>query len=241
MSAAEHSDERRLEIAENLAGIRERVSQAQSRRGVGKDVRLVAVSKTKPVDDLRCAYDHGQRHFGENVQELVEKAPQLPKDIQWHFIGTLQSNKCKLLAAIPNLWAVETIDSIKKADALNKACEGRSEALRVFAQVNTSGEESKSGIAPDECTSLAEHVVTRCNNLKLQGLMTIGMAHREVDQENPDFKCLRECKNNVDQRLGLDVELSMGMSDDFENAIEAGSTSVRVGSSIFGKRNYNKA
>ncbi|KND00917.1 YggS family pyridoxal phosphate enzyme [Spizellomyces punctatus DAOM BR117] len=231
---------RKSDITCSLAEIRERVKQAEQKRGTGKEVRLVAVSKTKPASDLLIAYEAGQRHFGENVQELVEKAAQLPTDICWHFIGTLQSNKCKTLAAVPNLWAVETIDSIKKADMMNKAWSGKSQPLRVFVQVNTSGEESKSGLHPTECIAVAEHVVTACQNLTLQGLMTIGSPDRDAESENPDFVCLKQCKDTVDQKLGLDVELSMGMSDDFENAIHAGATNVRVGSSIFGSRNYAK-
>ncbi|TPX72424.1 alanine racemase [Spizellomyces sp. 'palustris'] len=255
-TCANDQQARKSDITCSLAEIRERVKQAEQKRGPGKEVRLVAVSKTKPASDLLLAYEADQRHFGENfpglnvvhvpklwlntvgtqVQELVEKAAQLPSDIHWHFIGTLQSNKCKTLAAVSNLWAVETIDSIKKADMMNKAWSGKSQPLRVFVQVNTSGEESKSGLHPNDCIAVAEHVVTACQNLTLQGLMTIGSPDRDAESQNPDFLC----KDIVDQRLGLDVELSMGMSDDFENAIHAGATNVRVGSSIFGVRNYAK-
>ncbi|TPX60959.1 alanine racemase [Powellomyces hirtus] len=227
-------------IATSLQEIRQRVKSAEAKRGVGKDVRLVAVSKTKPNSDLMEAYDQGQRHFGENIQELVDKATQLPKDIQWHFIGTLQSNKCKLLATVSNLWAVETIDSQKKADVMSKAWPAEHEPLRVFIQVNTSRESSKSGVKPSECVSVAEHIATKCQQLKLLGLMTIGSADRDPEVENPDFKTLVDCKKAVDEKLDLDVELSMGMSDDFESAIHSGATNVRVGSSIFGARNYAK-
>lgn len=176
--------------------------------------RLVAVSKYKPAQDVMYAYEAGQRHFGENyVQELVEKSKQvgksrparrereifhsidlktqaqLPRDIQWHFIGHLQTNKCKTVAAIPNLYVVETIDSIKKADALDKAASAlRSEPLRVFVQVNTSREEAKSGVAPEQCLNVCKHIVHHCPHLVLSGLMTIGMFGRDPDLENPDFK-----------------------------------------------------
>ncbi|KAK9768231.1 hypothetical protein K7432_001306 [Basidiobolus ranarum] len=139
----QQQQERAEEVTYNLKQVVERVKSATPEK---QNARLVAVSKIKPASDVLAAYNAGQRHFGENyVQELVEKSEELPKDIAWHFIGTFQSNKAKLLAAIPNLWAVETIDSEKKARLLNKACEDveRVEAIRVYVQVNTSGEESE--------------------------------------------------------------------------------------------------
>ncbi|KAJ3068242.1 hypothetical protein HDU98_008612, partial [Podochytrium sp. JEL0797] len=132
-------------ISDNLNEIRARVATAASSVGRSPaDVRLVAVSKTKPIEDLMVAYNEGQRHFGENyVQELVDKAAKLPTDIKWHFIGTLQSNKCKDVVAIPNLFAIETVDGIKKADTLQKQCvkAQRVDPVNIFVQVNTSGEE----------------------------------------------------------------------------------------------------
>ncbi|KAJ3161627.1 hypothetical protein HDU88_007264 [Geranomyces variabilis] len=220
-------------IASSLAMIRQRVATAVTTRGEGKEMRLVAVSKTKPVADLMEAYAEGQRHFGENIQELVDKAAEMPEDICWHFIGTLQSNKCKLLTPVRNLWAVETIDSSKKADTMNKFWPEDREPLRVFVQVNTSGESSKSGVEPAGCLAVVEHIASACKNLKVHGLMTIGSADNTGEQENPDFK-------EVDGKLNMDLELSMGMSGDFETAILAGATNVRVGSSIFGARNYQK-
>ncbi|KAJ3219358.1 hypothetical protein HDU67_001577 [Dinochytrium kinnereticum] len=198
--------------------------------------RLVAVSKVKPAADVKAAYDLGQRHFGENVQELVEKAAILPSDINWHFIGALQSNKCKVLATIPNLFAIETLDNIKKANILQKLyAEKGSAPLNVFIQVNTSGEENKSGISPEECGKVVDHIISECPNLKLMGLMTIGAADRD-EVPNPDFLTLARLKKELDNTRGLSLELSMGMSDDFEHAIESGSTNIRVGSSLFGAR-----
>mmetsp|Transcript_9469 Transcript_9469/g.27036 ORF Transcript_9469/g.27036 Transcript_9469/m.27036 type:complete len:249 (+) Transcript_9469:193-939(+) len=211
---------------------------------VSPQPRLVAVSKTKPVEMLKEAYDAGQRVFGENyVQEIVEKAPQLPEDIQWHFIGHLQSNKVKaLLEAVPNLTMLETVDTVKLANKLNNQVGslGRS-PLPVMVQVNTSGEESKSGVEPGNVVELARHVHQECPHLRLAGLMTIGMADYTSKPEN--FECLQWCRQQICEALGLsadDIELSMGMSGDFEAAIEMGSTNVRVGSTIFGARNYNK-
>ncbi|GAX86632.1 hypothetical protein CEUSTIGMA_g14040.t1 [Chlamydomonas eustigma] len=205
--------------------------------------RLVAVSKTKPAEAIQEAYDVGHRVFGENyVQEMLEKAPVLPSDIKWHFIGHLQSNKVKsIIEAVPNLAMVETVDSTKLAHKLNKAVEGSGRPpLSVMVQVNTSGEESKYGVGPSEVVSLARHVFTQCPHLKLAGLMTIGMPDYTSRPEN--FECLAKCREDVSQDLGLPVdqiELSMGMSGDFEQAIEMGSTNIRVGSTIFGARNYH--
>ncbi|KAG0263500.1 hypothetical protein DFQ27_001752 [Actinomortierella ambigua] len=234
--------ERSQEIAENIEGVTTRINHAlSSLGGNAQNARLVAVSKVKPISDIVAAYKAGHRHFGENyVQELTEKANELPKDIQWHFIGSLQSNKCKVVAAIPNLFVVETVDSAKKATTLDKACanSGRKEPLRIFLQVNTSGEDTKSGMTPAEIVGVARDVVEKCPNLKLAGLMTIGSPNPDLDNgDNPDFKLLNECRKQVMDTLKLDhLELSMGMSDDFQQAIRQGSTNVRVGSTIFGSR-----
>jgi len=176
----------------------------------------------------------------------------LPRTINWHFIGQLQTNKCRPLAEqIPNLWCVESVDTAKKADALSKGREhvqkeeGSTtiEPLRVFIQVNTSGEASKSGCEPSEAIDLARHIQKNCTNLKLQGLMTIGAIARSQaaasGSENEDFTSLREVRDGVAEALGLKsdvLELSMGMSEDFEDAIRQGSAEVRIGSTIFGER-----
>ncbi|GER56292.1 proline synthetase associated protein [Striga asiatica] len=228
-----------------LRSVLQRVNQAAQRSGRAPDrVRLVAVSKTKPVSLLRQVYDAGHRCFGENyVQEIVEKAPQLPEDIEWHFIGNLQSNKVKtLLSGVQNLAMVETVDDEKIANHLNRAVGniGR-KPLKVLVQVNTSGEESKSGVEPSGCVELVKHVSMNCPNLEFCGLMTIGMLDYTSTPEN--FKTLANCRTEVCKALGMgeeQCELSMGMSGDFELAIEMGSTNVRVGSTIFGAREYPK-
>lgn len=208
--------------------------------------RLVAVSKTKPADMVLSVYDAGQRHFGENyVQEFIEKAPKLPSDIQWHFIGHIQSNKCnKLLSAVPNIFMIETVDGKKLAKKLDAAANaaGRSD-LRILVQVNTSGEDQKSGISPDDCVELAEYIVNECPHLHFSGLMTIGKYGVEATNF---FESLNQCKDTIIQHFensGICLnlpddkfELSMGMSGDFPLAIELGSTNIRVGSSIFGSR-----
>lgn len=233
-------------IGGSLKGVMGRIScacEASSRT----EPRLVAVTKTKPVEMILAAYHQGQRHFGENyVQELVEKShhPQLIglEDICWHFIGHLQRNKCNNLMSCPHLWAVETVDSERLASALDasrgKRCSG--ERLRVFVQVNTSAEASKHGSGSDVAISVVRHVIERCPSLQFLGLMTIGkMGHDYSTAPNPDFECLVETRRSLCRDLGLEeegVELSMGMSSDFEHAISAGSTNIRVGSVIFGSR-----
>ncbi|KAI4123335.1 MAG: hypothetical protein LQ338_005317 [Usnochroma carphineum] len=221
--------------------------------------RLVAVSKLKPANDILALHSppHHHLHFGENYfQELLEKSKLLPEEIQWHFIGALQTNKCKPLAEqIPNLWCVESVDAAKKADQLNKGREALAERepdlreipLRVFVQVNTSGEEEKSGVEPGDAATLCRHIREECPRLKLQGLMTIGAIARSrgvaEGKENEDFVTLREVRDQVAKELGVgqeELELSMGMSEDFESAIRCGSNEVRVGSTIFGERPAKK-
>ncbi|KAL8715168.1 MAG: hypothetical protein Q9220_001126 [cf. Caloplaca sp. 1 TL-2023] len=228
--------------------------------------RLVAVSKLKPISDILALHSppHHHLHFGENyLQELLQKASLLPRSIRWHFIGALQTNKCRPLAEqVPNLWAVESVDTRKKAEGLDKgrrACwermekeeggKGEREQLRCFVQVNTSGEESKSGVSSaqeEEVLALCRFIASEeeCPHLKLQGLMTIGAIARskgaaEEGKENEDFVVLREVRDMVAREMGIEkgeLELSMGMSEDFESAIRCGSDEVRVGSTIFGER-----
>jgi len=174
---------------------------------------LVAVSKYKPSADILVCYEDGQRDFGENyVQELVDKAKELPLEIQWHFIGTLQSNKAKLLASIPNLHTVQTLSSEKAANALNKALPAnRTVPLNVLIQINTSGEDAKSGLpplslspsiptsSPSELHKLAKHIITSCPKLRLHGLMTIGALELSLSasemEKNADFERLKETRD----------------------------------------------
>lgn len=228
------------QIAENYRSVQSSIIAAAKGRGV----QLVAVSKTKSPQCLQSLYDAGQKIFGENyVQEIVQKAPVLPQDIVWHFIGHLQSNKVKeLLEGVPQLAVVETVDSEKLARKLNAGCEsyrgGR--PLDVYIQVNTSGEESKSGTTPGSATvDLARTIKATCPLLFVKGLMTIGMLDYTSKPEN--FSCLMKCRQEVAEALEVEpdtLELSMGMSADYVNAIEMGSTVVRVGTGLFGARFY---
>ncbi|XP_005398471.1 PREDICTED: proline synthase co-transcribed bacterial homolog protein isoform X2 [Chinchilla lanigera] len=198
------------------------------------------------------AYNHGQRTFGENyVQELLEKASN-PKilsscpEIKWHFIGHLQKQNVNKLMAVPNLFMLETVDSVKLADRVNSSWQkrGSPERLKVMVQINTSGEESKHGLAPSEMLTLVEHLNAKCPSLEFVGLMTIGSFGHDLSQgPNPDFQMLRSLREELCEKLCIpadQVELSMGMSGDFQHAIEVGSTNVRVGTTIFGERDYSK-
>ena len=234
--------------------------------------RLVLVSKLKPASDILALHNPptSHLHFGENyLQELSQKAESLPQSIRWHFIGALQTNKCRLLGEVQGVWCVESLDSGKKARELDKGRarlwerlreegregekegegdgEGEEERLRVCVQVNTSGEEEKSGVSPSETAALCRHILENCPHLRLQGLMTIGAIARsrgaEPGKENEDFLKLKEVRDTVTEELGLEkgtLELSMGMSEDFESAVRCGSDEVRVGSGVFGERPAKK-
>lgn len=228
-------------IVHNANMIRDNIANISQQCGKG-NARLVCVSKTKPIENIQSLYDAGYRHFGENYfQELVEKAPLLPKDISWHFIGHLQSSKAsKLIKDVPNLEMLETLDTIKLANKLNNACESVGKILNVLVQVDTSGEETKSGVSPgSELIELVSYITTKCNSLTLKGLMTIG-----APDDPTCFDKLVSCRDEVSQLLGSNIEnseeleLSMGMSSDYDVAITKGATSVRVGSVIFGPRIY---
>ncbi|KAK6777026.1 hypothetical protein RDI58_023743 [Solanum bulbocastanum] len=265
-----------------LRSVIHRVRQAAERSGRrADDVRVVAVSKTKPISLITQVYEAGHRCFGENyVQEIIQKAPELPEDIEWHYIGHLQSNKAKQLLSTGsskylcdllfcyypislNYTSIDitslsiyfcgfptrgwklcdyTTAQLVLANYLDRAVSsiGR-QPLKVLVQVNTSGEESKSGVDPSNCIELAKHVKLDCPNLEFSGLMTIGRPDYTSTPEN--FKTLLNCRTEVCKVLGMAesrCELSMGMSSDFELAIEMGSTNVRIGSTIFGPREYPK-
>lgn len=202
------------------------------------------------------AYDAGQRYFGENyAQELMGKAEEMPDDIKWHFIGPLQSNKAAPLVkslGLKKLSCVETVDTIKLAKKLNNAAEswkgeqeeqegegeGEHDKLGIYIQVNTSGEDSKSGVTDGkQCAELVKEITDSCPHLRVDGLMTIG-----APGDYSCFDALAECRKDVAEVLGVDVDslaLSMGMSGDYTEAIKRGATSIRVGSTIFGARDYS--
>ncbi|HSB36980.1 MAG TPA: YggS family pyridoxal phosphate-dependent enzyme [Thermoanaerobaculia bacterium] len=214
------------EIAANVALVRERISRAAER--AGRDpagVLLVAVTKTKPLEDAHAAYAAGIRAFGENrVQEAEAKFPSLPADAERHLIGPIQSNKANRAARIAAV--VQTVDSADIARRLARAAETAGKRLRVFLEIRLGGETTKAGVDPPEAAALAGEV-RNLPALELAGLMTIP----PPGDTRIHFRTLRRLASE----LGL-TELSMGMSDDFEAAVEEGATLVRIGTALFGSR-----
>jgi len=228
-----------MSIANNLERVRNEVAVACA--GAGRrpeDVALMAVSKMHPAEAMLEAYDAGQRLFGENrVQEAQSKAPVvLPlAGLELHLIGPLQNNKTGKAAEI--FHAVDTLDSTKTAERLNAAAAALGKTLRVLVEVKLSHEESKHGCAPEELAGLLE-ALAPLGNLRVRGLMTVPPWSEDAETARPYFRELRRLRDEHCVRYPTLTELSMGMSGDFRVAIEEGSTCVRVGTAIFGKRVY---
>ena len=224
-------------IAENIAkvGVRIREAAQASQRDCGS-IGLLAVSKTKPAAAVREAFAAGAQDFGENyLQEALEKQSELSDlPLIWHFIGPIQSNKTKAIAE--HFAWVHSVDRLKIAQRLSEQRPAHLPALNICLQVNVSGEASKSGCAPDELAALA-HAVTQLPNLRLRGLMTIPEPTDDPIEQRSAFARLKALQQDLN--LGLDT-LSMGMSHDLEAAIAEGATWVRIGTALFGARDYSK-
>jgi len=223
-------------ISDRLQAIRDAIRQAEREAGrAAGSVHLLAVSKTKPAEAIREAHAAGQRLFGENyVQESLEKIAALTDlDLEWHFIGPIQSNKTRPIAE--NFDWVHGIDRLKIAQRLNDARPENMPPLNVCIEVNVSGEASKEGVSPDEVAALAT-AISALPRLKLRGLMTIPAPTHDIALQHQPFRILRELQQSlIQQGESLDT-LSMGMSDDFAAAVAEGATIVRIGSAIFGAR-----
>ena len=228
-----------MSISENLSRIQQQIEQisAEYQR---ENVRLLAVSKTKPVQAIEEAIRADQCAFGENyVQEGVEKIAYFSgnKSLEWHFIGPLQSNKSRLVAEHFD-W-IQTMDRFKIAERLNDQRPEHLRPLNVLIQINISDESSKSGIQPEEMFSLAEKI-SQFPRLKLRGLMAIPKPESEPEQQKISLRKMKDLFNRLQQRFESVDTLSMGMSDDMASAIECGSTMVRIGTAIFGERDYSQ-
>lgn len=229
---------RKAEIIENLVGVRERIFTCC--HACGRDpegVTLLAVSKTRPAEDLRSAYAAGQRHFGENyLQEALAKQEELADlEIQWHFIGPLQSNKTRAVAE--HFHWIHSVERLKIAQRLSAQRPADMPPLNLCLQVNIDGEESKSGVAPGEVEALAS-AVAELPNIRLRGLMAIPAPQEDAAAQRRPFAAMAELLQRLRAQLPgqpLDT-LSMGMSGDMEAAIECGATMVRIGTDIFGRR-----
>lgn len=203
------------------------------------NVQLVAVSKTHPVSAVQEVYDLGQKFFGENkVQELMEKAPLLPQDIQWHLIGHLQTNKVKYIASFID--TIQSVDSEKLLSEINKEAGKHSRIVKVLLQVKIAAEESKFGLEISEAKDLfQQYIEGRFPHVEVTGLMGMATFTDDERQVRNEFLTLKKLFDELNQLKTLNT-LSMGMSDDFPIAIECGANSVRVGSAIFGRRDYSK-
>lgn len=202
-------------------------------------VTLVAVSKTKPVSDLQEAYDAGQRIFGENkIQEMVEKHEQLPKDIQWHMIGHVQRNKVKYMASFVNL--IHGVDNFKLLKEINKQALKHNRVIDCLLQIKIASEDTKFGMTTAEATEiLNSEVFDELKNVNVVGLMGMATFTDNQEQLTTEFKTLKDFYEQLKPEYPELQTISMGMSGDFPLAIDCGSTMVRVGSSIFGARNYS--
>ncbi|GAB2612469.1 YggS family pyridoxal phosphate-dependent enzyme [Emticicia sediminis] len=209
----------------------------------GKGVTLVAVSKTKPVEMLMEAYNAGFKRFGENyVQELVDKYEQMPKDIEWHFIGHLQSNKVKYIAPFVSL--IHSVDSLKLLQEINKQAAKHNRVINCLLQIYIAEEDTKSGMTEEECLEILKaETLEKLPNVRIVGLMGMTTLTDDETQIRKEFKKLKDFHQslaiNNSPATALTI-LSMGMSGDYAIAIEEGSTMIRVGSKIFGGRIYQK-
>lgn len=227
-------------ISDNISSVRENILKASERSPYGQDVTLIAVSKTKPASDIMQAYECGIRDFGENkVQELLSKAPELPDDIRWHLIGHLQTNKVKQI--IEKVYMIHSVDSLHLAETIEKHAAAMGISVQILIQVNISREETKFGLEKSEVIPLLNEI-SKMEHVKVCGLMTIAPFSEKPEEYRAVFHELKNLSIDIDalkiDNIHMDI-LSMGMSNDFITAIEEGSTMVRIGTDIFGIRNYN--
>lgn len=228
-------------INENLMQVRKNIEAACQKAGRNpEEVTLIAVSKTKPVPMLEEAYQAGSRDFGENkVQEIMDKYPVLPDDIRWHMIGHLQRNKVKYI--VDKVSLVHSVDSLRLAEEISRQAEKKQTELDILVEVNIAQEESKFGTFRAEAAQLVEEIA-KLPCIHVKGLMTIAPFVEHPEENRKYFRQIKELsvdieKKNIDN-VSMSV-LSMGMTNDYMVAVEEGATMVRVGTGIFGERNYN--
>lgn len=228
-------------VKENLEQVRKNIENACAKAGRNvSEVTLISVSKTKPVPMLQEAYDAGSRNFGENkVQEIMDKYEALPSDIRWHMIGHLQRNKVKYI--VDKVYLIHSVDSLRLAEEISAQAEKKQVDVDVLVEVNIAQEESKFGTDRDEAINLVE-AISNLPHIHVKGLMTIAPFVENPEDNRKYFRQIKELsvdisRKNIDN-ISMDV-LSMGMTGDYMVAIEEGATMVRVGTGIFGERNYN--
>lgn len=227
-------------VGQNYKSILENVKNIAVNSGRAcEDVTLIAVSKTKPLEMLKDAYDAGARDFGENkVQEILEKYPQMPKDVRWHMIGHLQTNKVKYI--IDKVALIHSVDSVKLAEEISKQAVKANVTANILIEVNVADEESKFGVTVDDTPELVEKI-SKLPNVIIRGLMTVAPYVDNAEENRTVFCTLKQLSVDINSKnidnVFMDC-LSMGMSGDYEVAIQEGATYVRVGTSIFGNREY---
>ena len=230
-------------LKENLEEVEEKIAKACEHAGRAREgVTLIAVSKTKPIEMLQEIYDEGIRDFGENkVQELTEKYEVMPKDMKWHMIGHLQRNKVKYI--VDKVTLIHSVDSLRLAETISREAEKKGVTVPILIEVNIAGEETKFGLSSkEEVISLTEQIAA-LPNLSVKGLMTVAPPVKDPEENRPFFREIRQLSvditnKNIDN-VSMEI-LSMGMTNDYTVAIEEGATMVRVGTGIFGARDYSK-
>ena len=229
-------------LKDNLKTVEEHVQEACKRAGRSREeVTLIAVSKTKPVEMLQEIYGEGVRDFGENkVQELCDKIEQLPSDIRWHMIGHLQRNKVKYI--VGKVALIHSVDTYRLAEEINIQAKKRGIIVPILVEVNIAGEKTKFGTTAEDAMLLVEEI-SKLENVRIKGLMTIAPFVENPEDNRLYFRKIKQLSvditnKNIDN-VSMEI-LSMGMTGDYEVAIEEGATMVRVGTGIFGARNYNK-
>lgn len=228
-------------LKENLQQVEERIQKACERaKRSREDVTLIAVSKTKPVSMLEEIYNERIRDFGENkVQELTEKYEKLPQDIRWHMIGHLQRNKVKYI--VDKVHLIHSVDSVRLAQAIEQEAAKKDVIVNILIEVNVAEEDSKFGLNVDEVLPVVEEI-SLFSHVRIQGLMTIAPYVENPEENRTYFSRLKKLSVDIAEKNIDNVNvsiLSMGMTNDYEVAIEEGATIVRVGTGIFGERNYN--
>lgn len=231
-----------MSVCENYKEVDERVRRACEKSGRKReDVTLIAVSKTKPISMIEELYAMGVSDFGENkVQEMTAKEEALPKDIRWHMIGHLQRNKVKYIADKAEM--IHSVDSVRLAEEINKEALKKDCTVSVLIEVNVAKEESKYGVLPEETEKLVEEI-SKFSNIFVQGLMTIAPYVENPEENRNIFRKLKNLSVDIERKKFNNVSmnvLSMGMTGDYEVAVEEGATHIRVGTGIFGERDYNK-
>ena len=223
------TQDKNQKLSNNLKKINNDIEKAKKEKNITKNIKLLAVSKKRNIEDIKIIYDNGHRIFGENyVNELLEKYEKLPKDIEWHLIGHLQTNKVKhLLEKIPNI-IIESVDSIKVAETLNKYA---TQQIKVYIEVNIGNTETKTGADIKDIYNIAETIINKCPKLELIGIMSLGNVNNLKE-----FKQMIDIKDDFCNKYNLNKEkfiASFGTSQDYYNAILSGSDEIRVGHTIF--------